>query len=121
MSLLDKIPIKSILEWSSFLREEIRNTIKKYNNSSTLGPNHVSWRYLKIILDKNKCLSSTVNIANTCINLSYWPIYFKKSTLIIILKSNKVSYNLPKMFEPIVLLNTLRKLIKQVIGKRLQN
>ena len=35
-------------------------------------------------------------------------------------KSNKPSYNLPKLFRPIVLLNTLGKLIKKVINNRLQ-
>jgi len=39
---------------------------------------------------------------------------------IIIPKPNKASYNIPKMFRPIILLNMLGKLIKKVIGKRLQ-
>jgi len=42
------------------------------------------------------------------------------STLIIISKPNKAAYNFPKIFQPIVLLNTLRKLIQKVISKRLQ-
>ena len=39
---------------------------------------------------------------------------------IIILKSNKESYDFSKSFRPIVLLNTIGKLIEKVIGKRLQ-
>ena len=39
---------------------------------------------------------------------------------IVIPKPNKVLYNSPKSFRPIVLLNTLGKLIKKVIGNRLQ-
>jgi len=42
------------------------------------------------------------------------------STLIIILKLNKVAYNSLKTFQPIVLLNTLGKFIKKVISKMLQ-
>ena len=42
------------------------------------------------------------------------------STTIIILKLNKVSYNSPKSFRPIILLNTLGKLIEKVISDRLQ-
>jgi len=61
-------------------------------------PDHISWRHLKIILNDNRCLFNIVNIANACINLSYWPIYFKKSTLIIISKPNKAAYNLLKIF-----------------------
>ena len=40
--------------------------------------------------------------------------------MIIISKPNKSSYNSPKSFRPIVLLNMLGKLIKKVIGDRLQ-
>jgi len=39
---------------------------------------------------------------------------------IVIPKPNKMLYNSPKSFRPIVLLNTLGKLIKKVIGDRLQ-
>ena len=42
------------------------------------------------------------------------------SISIIIPKLNKASYGTPKIFKPIVLLNTLGKLIEKVIGKRLQ-
>jgi len=39
---------------------------------------------------------------------------------VVIPKPNKKSYDSPKSFKPIVLLNTVGKLIKKVIGKRLQ-
>jgi len=78
------------------------------------------WSYLKIILKNNKCLSNIISIANTCINLGYWPSHFKRSTTVIIPKLNKPSYNSTKSFRPIVLLNTVGKFIKKVISKRLQ-
>ena len=59
-------------------------------------------------------------IANTCINLSYWLSHFKMLLSIIISKPNKASYDLSKIFQPIILLNMLGKLIKKVIGKRPQ-
>jgi len=40
--------------------------------------------------------------------------------MIVISKPNKKSYDLSKAFRPIILLNTVGKLIKKVIGKRLQ-
>ena len=55
-----------------------------------------------------------------CINLGHWPDYFKQSSMIIIPKPNKSSYDHVKMFRPIVLLNTLGKLIEKVIAKRIQ-
>ena len=47
-------------------------------------------------------------------------MHFKISTRIVIPKSNKKSYDSPKSFRPIVLFNTIGKLIKKVIGERLQ-
>ena len=66
------------------------------------------------------CLSKVINIADACISLSYWLNYFKMSTTVVIPKLNKLLYDNLKVFCPIVLLNTLGKLIKKVIAERLQ-
>jgi len=52
--------------------------------------------------------------------LGYWLFHFKVFTSIIIPKPNKKSYNSSKLFKPIVLLNTIGKLIEKVIGDKLQ-
>jgi len=80
----------------------------------------MSWKYLKVIIKDDIYLKNFINIINVCINLQYELLHFKLSLSIIIPKPNKTLYNSPKMFQPIILLNTLRKLIKKVIGKRLQ-
>ena len=59
-------------------------------------------------------------IANTCINLEFWPLHFKTATTVIIPKPNKESYNTLKSFQSIVLLNTTEKLIEKVISNYLQ-
>jgi len=65
-------------------------------------------------------MKSTVNdLDNSCINLGYWSEYFKTSSTIIIPKPNKPSYDKPNAFYPIVLLNTLGKLIEKVVTNRL--
>jgi len=94
--------------------------INKCNNTLIPEPDKLSWRYLKIIMYNLSCLKNVINIANMCINLGHWPSHFKMSTSIIIPKPNKALYDIPKIFRPIVLLNMLGKLIKKVIGKRLQ-
>jgi len=109
------------LEWPPFSKEEFRNAINKCNNSFTPRLDHISWKHLKIIVKDDRCLLNFVYITNICIDLSYWPSYFKTSLLIIISKPNKLLYNSPKMFCSIILLNTLRKLIKKIIGERLQS
>ena len=68
----------------------------------------------------NDCITNIIKITNACINLEYWPNHFKISSIVIIPKPNKPSYDSPKSFRPIVLLNTLGKLIEKVIGERLQ-
>ena len=118
--LLDKIPLKLLLEQPNFSKEKFRNAIKECSNLSTLELEHVFQRYLKVIIDNNKYLSNIVNISNMYIDLSHQPSHLKMSTLIIIPKPNKVSYNSPKMFCPIVLFNILGKLIEKVIREKLQ-
>jgi len=119
-SILDEISDKSIVPWLKFSRDEFKFALSSCKNSSTPGPDKLSWNHLKTIFDDIECHDTFVWIANACINLEYWLSHFKTSTMIIISKPNKKSYNSPKSFRPIVLLNMMGKLIKKVIGERLQ-
>jgi len=90
------------------------------NNYSAPGPDKLSWKHLKIVFEDKDYLDTFIRIANACINLGYWPSHFKVSTTIVIPKPNKKSYDSSKSFRPIILLNTIGKLIEKVIGERLQ-
>ena len=85
-----------------------------------LGPDKLTLHHLKSIINQDNCLINIINIANSCFKLGHWPNYFKYSSTIIIPKPNKTSYNQLKAFRPILLLNTLEKLIEKVIAERLQ-
>jgi len=76
--------------------------------------------HLKTILKDDGCLSNIISITNTCIDLGFWPSHFKRFMMVVIPKPNKQSYDFPKLFRPIILLNILGKLIEKVIGERLQ-
>jgi len=119
-NILEEIDLATPSIWTPFSKEEFIRAIAKYNNLSTPGPNRLSWSHLKYVLKDNGCLQNIIRIANACLDLGYWPTNFKISTTIIIPKSNKTLYNTPKFFRLIILLNTLGKLIKKVIGERLQ-
>ena len=119
-NILDEITDKPTLLWPVFSKEEFRFVISSYNNSSTSGPDKLSQSYLKIIFKDDECLNIIIHITNTCINLEYQPSHFKKSTTVIIPKPNKKSYDSPKSFRLIVLLNIVGKLIEKVIRERLQ-
>jgi len=120
MRLLDRINQYDDIDWPPFTGQEFINAIAKCSNTSLPGPDHVTWRHLKTLISDKTCLSKIVNITNTCITVGYWPDQFKESTSVIIPKPNKASYNIPKAFRPIVLLNTMDKLIEKVISHRLQ-
>jgi len=118
--ILNELDQKSSLSWGSFSRLEFLSAISKCADSSSPGPDRLTWCHWKNIIKNDACLSNVINIADACINLGHWPCYFKTSTTIIIPKPNKPSYDNPKTFRPIVLLNTLGKLIEKVIAERLQ-
>jgi len=119
-STLDEISDKPTVSWPEFSREEFKFTLSSCNNSSAPGPYKLSWNHLRIIFEDIECLDSFIQMANACINLEYWLSHFKISNTIVIPKPNKKSYDSPKSFRPIVLLNTMGKLIEKVIGERLQ-
>ena len=120
VNILNKIEYKPHQIWNSFSIFEFRSAIQKCVDTSASGPDRMSWRHWKIIIKNDEYLSRIINIANACINLGFWLEYFKVSTTVIIPKPNKPSYDNPKAFRPIVLLNTLSKLIEKVIAERIQ-
>ena len=120
VKILNEIPEKLASPWPSFSKKEFRIVIANCNNSSVPGPDKLLWSHLKIILKDDECLGIIIHIANACIKLEYSPSHFKRSMTVIIPKLNKKSYDSPKSFRPIVLLNTVGKLIEKVIGERLQ-
>ena len=118
--ILDEINSISHSSWDLFSEEEFMNALAKCNNSSTSSLDKLLWSHLKHVFKDKVCLNNIIRIANTCLDLGHWLSYFKISTTIVISKPNKSSYDMPKSFRPIVLLNTLGKLIEKVIGDRLQ-
>lgn len=120
LSILNEVKCKLCQIWNPFSRYEFKSAIHKCIDTSAPGPDKVSWQHWKLIFKNNDCLSKIINIANACINLGHWPNYFKTSSTVIIPKPNKTSYDSPKAFHPIVLLNTLSKLVEKVIAERIQ-
>ena len=120
VDILNEIEFKPRQIWNSFSKFEFSSAIQKCVDTSASGPDRMSWCHWKIIIKNDKCLSKIINIANTCINLGFWLEYFKVSATVIISKPNKPSYDNPKVFQPIVLLNTLGKVIEKVIAEIIQ-
>jgi len=119
-NIINKIEYKPSQNWFPFSKEEFKSAISKCSNASAPGSDKLTWCHLKFIIKHNSCLTNIVNIADSYINLGHWPEYFKTSSTIIIPKPNKPSYDKLNAFCPIVLLNTLGKLIEKVVADRLQ-
>jgi len=117
---LDEISGKTPTEWNLFSKQELINTIKKYNNLSVLGLDKLTWSHVKSIIRNEDCICKFIDIANTCVDLGHWPSHFKTSTMVVIPKPNKASFNSPKLYHPIILLNTIGKLFEKMIGECLQ-
>jgi hypothetical protein len=100
---------------------ELKQVLDACSSHSTPGPNHITWQYLKQILALSMCTKVILILANTSIQTGMWPKHFKESILVIILKPNKPSYSTPKAFRPIVLLNTLGKLVEKMISNWFQH
>jgi len=119
VDILNEIEFKPRQIWNSFSKFKFSSAIQKCVDTSAPGPDRMSWCHWKIIFKNDECLSKIINIANACIILGFWPEYFKVSATVIIPKPNKPSYDNPKAFQPIVLLNTLGKVIEKVIAERI--
>ena len=117
VKILNELDHKPSQSWGPFSKFEFLSAISNCADSSMPRPDRLTWRHWKTIVKNEACLSNVINIADACINLGHWPNHFKMSTTIIIPKPNKQSYNNPKAFRPIVLLNTLDKLIEKVIAE----
>jgi len=71
LDILNEIDRKPTSQWFPLSKEEFKQAISKCNNSSAPGPDKLSWRHLKFIINQDKCLVNIINIANTCFNLGH--------------------------------------------------
>jgi hypothetical protein len=61
-----------------------------------------------------------LSLGNSCISLGHWPSIFKESVSVIIPKPGKLCHDMPKMFHPIVLLNTIGKFFEKMLAQCMQ-
>jgi Reverse transcriptase (RNA-dependent DNA polymerase) len=120
LSFLDPLPPEPVRAWVPFSLLEFKEALSACAKRSAPGPDHVTWSYLKCWCWAPGVSELFVCIAEACIQVGHWPSHFKESLLVIILKPGKPDYSTPKLFQPIMLLNTLGKLFKKLLPHRLQ-
>ena len=102
-------------------QKELWDALGPTTNSSAPGPDHVTWRHIKIALCFPDTDAALTNLFNKICQAGTWPTHFKDSISVIIPKPNKPDYTIPKAYRPIALLNTLGKLLTKILANRLQH
>jgi len=120
LSVLDPLPTLQERDWPPFFALELTDALSSCSSRSSPGPDHITWVHLKAVLENEKSVQLLVTLADACIRVGHWPKQFKDSVSVIIPKPGKPTYSTPKSFRPIVLLNTVGKLVEKMISNRLQ-
>jgi len=118
--LMQAIHPKPKWAWAPFSVHELREALTSCSGQSAPGPDYITWTHIKCFCTDDNILKLFVWIINMCFGAGFWPDSFKTSKTVIISKPGKKDYNIPKVFHPIVLLNTLGKLFEKAIANRLQ-
>ncbi|KAF8663976.1 hypothetical protein AX14_006798 [Amanita brunnescens Koide BX004] len=99
---------------------EVREALSDTSDSSSPGPDKVTWHILKKATGINGSIEGLTSLFNCAVESGVWPAWFKSSECVIIPKPNKPNYTIPKAYCPISLLNTVGKLLTKIIANRMQ-
>ncbi|PPQ94129.1 hypothetical protein CVT25_007914 [Psilocybe cyanescens] len=121
INILNCIPNIPVWGWVPFSALEMQEAKASCSNVSAPGLDHVKWSHLKMLMrGPTHVFTVLLSLANACLQVGHWPKHFKESMSVIIPKLNKPSYSAPKAFRPIVLLNTVGKLVEKMLSNRIQ-
>ena len=118
---INNIPEHTTRSFPPISKKEIWDALRPTTNSSAPGPDHVTWRHLKLALSIPETDDALVILFNMVCFTGTWPSHFKDSVSVIIPKPNKPDYSIPKAYRPIALLNTIGKLLTKILANWLQH
>ena len=118
---INSIPQRDVRSFPAISQKEIWDALRPTTNGSAPGPDHVTWRHLKLALSIPETDTAVMTLFNKVCATGVWPSHFKQSVSVIIPKPNKPDYTIPKAYRPIALLNTLGKLLTKILANRLQH
>ena len=84
--------------WNPFSKQELINAIEKCNNLSAPDLDELTWSHIKSIIRNKDYIFKLIDIVNACIDLGHWLSHFKTSTMIVIPKPNKSTYDSSKSY-----------------------
>lgn len=96
---------------------EVVKTLGQLANEKAPGPDRIPNWMLK---NCRKTLAKVLtDFFNSCLSTGYHPASFKESLTIVLRKPQKPSYDTPKAYRPIALLNTIGKLLEKLVANRI--
>ena len=119
-ALIDATPQFDNREFLPISAAEVREALNDTSDSSSPGPDKITWRILKKATWVNGAIEGLASLYNCSVESGTWPNWFKSSECVIIPKPNKPNYTVPKAYRPISLLNTVGKLLTKIVANRMQ-
>ncbi len=104
---------------SSIQKNEFKQVIKRCKSNSVSKFDDISNKILKILC--TELMFFLMNLFQVCVELNYHSRCFKIAHIIIFKKLNKKNYFDVKTYRFITLLNTLNKILKSIITRRINN
>jgi hypothetical protein len=104
--------------FTPFTESELDELLRQTANKSAPGSSGIGWSLLKKGWGAVK--DHLILIYNACFSLGHHPARWREAKVIAIPKLDKPDYSLPKAHRPILLLETMSKLLEKVVAKRMQ-
>ena len=110
-------PLREEIPWIPLTEVEIEMALKSAKGSTAPGEDGLPtlvwknvWKYVSHLV---------IQIFTASINLGHYPKKWKTARTVVLRKPGKPDYLIPGAYRPILLLNTLGKLLEAVIARRL--
>jgi len=104
-----------VQDFPTITQEEIAVALAKTSNKSAPGCSSINYKLLKWAFASR--LDRFLEIFNAAISFGYHP--WKEAMVVVVPKPNKPDYSLPKVYQPISLLECCSKLLEKIVTKRI--
>jgi hypothetical protein len=98
-----------------YSQQHIMNRARKLKNRKAPGPDNIPNEVWSECIDI--LIAPITVLFNSILNIGYCPQLWGNSHTIVLRKPGKPAYDIPKAYRPIVLLNTLAKLLSAIVAE----
>jgi hypothetical protein len=109
---------RPVRPFTPFSESELDKLLRQTANKSAPGSSGIGWSMLKRGWEAVK--DHLILIYNACFILGHHLAWWKEAKVVAIPKPDKPDYSLPKVHKPILLLETMSKLLEKAVAKRMQ-